>query len=117
VLAGGPWQHHRGPSWLRQCLRYGRPLSSVGLRYPCWLPVSCVRRLERLRDSLGHLTYVGGSELLLGGNDTTAALSGVEGTVSLDDGLARASSAATGLAANLGDLVPVRHGGCDMCGG
>jgi len=61
------------------------------------------------------LTYVGGSELLLGGNDTTATLSGVQSALSLDDGLARAGSTATGLAANLGDLVPVRHCECEMC--
>ena len=68
------------------------------------------------KDRRRDLTYVGGSELLLGGNDTTAALSGIEGAVSLDDGLARAGSATTGLAANLGDLVPVRHDGCEICG-
>jgi hypothetical protein len=62
------------------------------------------------------LTYVGSGELLLSGNDTTAALSGVQSAVSLDDSLARASSAATGLAADLGNLIPVRHDGCEMCG-
>jgi hypothetical protein len=69
-----------------------------------------------LRGGWGRWTYVGSSELLLGGNDTTAALSGVQGAVALDDSLARAGSAATGLAANLGDLVPVRHGEYEMCG-
>lgn len=56
-------------------------------------------------------TYVCGGVLLVSAEDGTAALSGVEGTLALDGGLA-VGTRATGLAADLGDGVPVAH-----CGG
>ena len=56
---------------------------------------------------------VGGGELLLVcRNDSTAALSGVQRTLALDNGLTGTGSATTSAAANLGNRVPVvRHVG------
>jgi hypothetical protein len=54
-------------------------------------------------------TYkVTGSVLLLG-VDIARALSGVQGTLALDDGLAGLSASSAELAANLGGAFPVRH--------
>lgn len=53
-------------------------------------------------------TYVCGGELLVGGDDGAATLGGVECALSLDGGLA-VGTRATGLAADLGDGVPVAH--------
>jgi hypothetical protein len=55
-------------------------------------------------------TYVCGGELLVGGDDGAATLGGVECALSLDGGLA-VGTRATGLAADLGDGVPVAHFG------
>jgi len=52
--------------------------------------------------------YVCGGVLLVGGNDGAATLSCVESALSLDGGLA-VGTRATGLAADLGDGVPVAH--------
>lgn len=55
-------------------------------------------------------TYgVGAGVLLLGSDDATAALGGVQCALALDDGLAGASGSATGARSNLGDRVPVLH--------
>lgn len=56
------------------------------------------------------MTYgVAGGVLLLRGQDGTAALSGIESSLSTDYGLARTAGAVS-LAADLGDLIPiVRH--------
>lgn len=60
-------------------------------------------------------TYsIASSELLLSANDGTAALGGVEGALPLDDSLSRGGSA-TGLGADLGDVVPVIHFGGVVC--
>lgn len=63
-------------------------------------------------------TYVCGRELLVGAEDVAAALSGVEGTLALDGGLA-VGTRATDTLADLGDLVPVAHceGADVICGG
>lgn len=62
------------------------------------------------------MTYgsVGSGELLLvGRNDSTAALSGVQRTLALDNGLAGTGGATTSAAANFGNGVPVfRHVDC-----
>lgn len=47
--------------------------------------------------------------LLLGCEDTARALGGVQGALALDDSLTGATGAAAGLAADLGDGVPVFH--------
>ena len=55
------------------------------------------------------LSYsVGTCELLLSRDNSPRALSSVEGRFSLDDGLFL-NPAATGLAADFGDTVPVVH--------
>lgn len=53
---------------------------------------------------------IGGTEFLLRGNDPAGALGGVECGLALHDGLAL-GGAATGLAADLGNGVPVIHVG------
>lgn len=62
-------------------------------------------------------TYeVTGGVLLLGGEDTTLALSGVQGALALDDSLAGGHTGATVLAADLGGSGPVIHFcGCMWC--
>jgi hypothetical protein len=57
---------------------------------------------------------VGRSELLLGANDTTLSLSGVESTLATDDSLTLSGARSTDTATNLGDLIPV-VGHCDDC--
>ena len=57
---------------------------------------------------LRDLAYVCGSELLVGTEDGTAALGGVESTLALDGGLTVGARSTDGLA-DLGDLVPVAH--------
>lgn len=54
------------------------------------------------------MTYVCGRVLLVGAEDGTAALSGVESTLALDGGLTVGARSTDGLA-DLGDLVPVAH--------
>jgi hypothetical protein len=54
------------------------------------------------------LAYVCGGELLVSGEDGTAALSGVESTLALDGGLT-VGTRSTDTLADLGDLVPVAH--------
>lgn len=63
-------------------------------------------------------TYVCGGVLLVGGNDGAATLGSVERTLSLDGGLT-VGTRATGLAADLGDGVPVAHfeGVVELVGG
>lgn len=63
-------------------------------------------------------TYcVGCRVLLLGADDTAAALSGVQGRLAADDGLALGSAGSADLAANLGDVIPVGHCGGSVVGG
>jgi len=56
----------------------------------------------------GFLAYVCGGELLVGAEDGTAALGGVESTLASDGGLT-VGTRATDALADLGDLVPVAH--------
>ena len=56
----------------------------------------------------GFLAYVCGGELLVGAEDGTATLSGVESTLASDGGLT-VGTRATDALADLGDLVPVAH--------
>jgi len=59
---------------------------------------------------MGGSTYdVTGGVLLLGCENTARALGGVQSALALDNSLA-GGSAAAGLAANLGDGVPIVHG-------
>jgi hypothetical protein len=55
------------------------------------------------------LAYVCGGELLVGAEDGTAALSGVESALAPDGGLT-VGARSTDVLADLGDLVPVAHG-------
>ena len=54
------------------------------------------------------LAYVCGGVLLVGAEDGTAALSGVQSTLALHGGLTVGARSTDGLA-DLGDLVPVAH--------
>ena len=54
-------------------------------------------------------TSVGGRVLLVGRDDGSAALSGVQSRLALDDSLAGPGGATTGAATDLGDRVPVVH--------
>lgn len=74
-----------------------------------------------MEELVGHMdvnlwrvfTYdVAGGVFLLSGEDTAGTLGGVQGALALDNGLAGATSAAAGLAADLGDGVPVFHFVC-----
>lgn len=56
----------------------------------------------------GFLAYVCGGVLLVGAEDGSATLSGVESTLASDGGLA-VGARATDVLADLGDLVPVAH--------
>lgn len=58
----------------------------------------------------GGETYVDAAELLLGCEDCAAALGCIQGALALDDGLALGTSWAAGLASDLGDSIPLRHG-------
>lgn len=62
--------------------------------------------------------YVCGGVLLVGAENGTAALSGVESTLALDGCLTVGARSTDGLA-DLGDLVPVAHYGyvCGCVGG
>lgn len=57
----------------------------------------------------GEITYDVTSGVLLLSDNATGALSGVQGTLALDDGLARGSACSAELAADLGGAFPVRH--------
>lgn len=59
---------------------------------------------------LAGLTYsVGRRILLFGADNSTASCGSVQGTLSTDDSLALRGTRASGLAANLGDVIPVSH--------
>jgi hypothetical protein len=64
-----------------------------------------ILRCLKLRDS----TYKVTSGVLLLSLNATGTLGSVQGTLALDDGLARGSASSTELAANLGGAFPVRH--------
>lgn len=57
---------------------------------------------------LESLAYVCGGELLVGAEDGTATLGGVESTLAFDGGLT-VGARSTDTLADLGDLVPVAH--------
>jgi hypothetical protein len=57
----------------------------------------------------GKTNRVASTVFLLRPNDTSAALGGVEGALPAHDGLAWSTTAAAGLAPNLGNGIPVIH--------
>lgn len=69
-----------------------------------------------MADGRAYCGVGGGKLLLVCRDDSAAALSGVQRTLALHNGLARAGSATTSAAANLGNGVPVfRHVVCEWC--
>lgn len=59
---------------------------------------------------MGSTYGIASSVFLLSSNDGSASLGGVEGRLSSNNGLARGTTAPN-LASNLGDRIPVIHGG------
>lgn len=57
----------------------------------------------------GYVTYNVTSGVLLLGDEATGALSSVQSTLALDNGLAGLSACSAELAADLGGAFPVRH--------
>lgn len=61
------------------------------------------------------MSYIGAGVFLVGGDGGAAALSGVEGALASDGGLALRGAGAADFAADLGDSIPVAHvGGCGV---